>query len=141
MALNIKRIPMGTALAIAVLAVALVGLVVGAPKASAVDFCSGVTLAPYGQGGDRCWGPSRQSLNYSAIRTYQRAGCVDIANSSNVLLASWVCGAAGSAPGLAAAIGYNQDPLGYHKGVIRNNNTSASGTFGGVFACANGCTS
>jgi len=140
-ALTIKRIPVGIALACTMLAVALSGLAFGTARASAVSFCSGVTLAPYGQGGDRCWGPSRQGLNYSAVRTYQRAGCVDIANSSNVLLASWICGAAGSAPGLAAAIGYNQDLLGYHKGVIRNNNLSASGTFGGEFACANGCTS
>lgn len=106
------------------------------PKASATEFCTNVWLAPYGQGGDRCWGPSIQGLSYGAIRTFTRAGCVDIADGNNNLLESWVCGAAGSAPSLAAEIWYQQDFTNNHKAVIRNNNLSFSAQFQGTYACS-----
>jgi len=141
MAESVKRAPAWVSVVGLLLAICIAGLAAATPRASAVTFCGGVTLAPYGQGGDRCWGPSRESLNFAAVVTYQRAGCVNIASSSNVLLQSWVCGAAGSAPQYAASVTYLQDPRGFHKGVIRNNNLSYSATFSGNFGCANGCTS
>lgn len=117
----------------------LLALSVAAPKAEAGgNFCTSVNLAPYGQGGDRCWGPLKQWLNYAQVVTYQRAGCVDVADANNNLLASWVCGAAGSAPATAANMWYQQNLAGYRKAVIRNNNLSYWGTFSGGYNCYNG---
>jgi hypothetical protein len=89
-------------LAAAALAAAAMLATVNVSSASAGNFCTYVWLAPYGSGGDRCWGPSQSTLNYAAVVTYERAGCVNIADGSNNLLASWVCGAAGSNPANAA---------------------------------------
>lgn len=132
-------IKQSAAYSLAVVAIIMLGaLAIAAPKASATNFCTQVNLAPYGQGGDRCWGPVKQWLNYGQVTTFQRAGCVDIADGSNNLLASWVCGAAGSSPQYAANIWYNSDLAGWHKAVIRNNNGSSSGTFSGAYSCYNG---
>lgn len=108
-------------------------------KAAASNFCTNVWLAPYGQGGDRCWGPSAQGVNYAQVVTYTRAGCVSIADGSNNLLTSWVCGGAGSAPGYAAAAYYPYNYSQYRKAVIRNNNTTNGGQFAGGYNCASGC--
>jgi hypothetical protein len=114
-------------------------LSMSAQKAAASNFCTNVWLSPYGQGGDRCWGPSAQGLNFASVSTFTRAGCVSIADGSNNLLTSWVCGAAGSAPGYAAAAYYNSNYLQYRKAVIRNNNTSNGGQFSGGYNCFNPC--
>ena len=127
-----KRVFLGTvALAVACLALLMA---VSAPTASAGAFCSGVYLTPYGQAGDRCWGPAQKGLFYADIVTYERAGCVNIADVNNNLTQSWVCGAAGSAPGVAAQVSIPHSGL-YYKGVIRNNNTSQYGVFKGGMAC------
>ena len=109
-----------------------------AAKASAggANFCTNAWLAPYGQGGDRCWGPSQRGTNQANVVTFTRAGCVSIASGSNTLLTSWVCGAASSAPQTAATVYYNKDLEQFRKGVIRNNNLSYSGQFSGGQSCA-----
>lgn len=106
-----------------------------ASPASAGLFCNYVWLAPYGQGGDRCWGPAQRALNWASVRTYERAGCVNIADVNNNLTQSWACGGAGSAPGYAAAVGIPIYPNSYYKGVIRNNNLSFGGRFTGEMSC------
>jgi hypothetical protein len=103
-----------------------------APKASASIFCANVQLAPFGSGGDRCWGPAMDAINWGEVRTTNRAGCVDIADASNNLLASWNCTAAGTSTTI-----FVSSPLGvYRKVVIRNNNTNNPGVFTGAQQCA-----
>lgn len=120
-------------------AVVLALLFVNTQKASAIQFCWGANLAPYGQGGDRCWGPAANAMNYAAVVTQGRAGCVDIADGANNLLTSWVCGGSGSWPANAAEV-YLWNYFGtWRKGVIRNNNTANWGVFGGQYNCLNSC--
>lgn len=131
---SLHRTAMVSVLALAAAVVLLLSF--ATPKASAGGaFCQEVWLAPYGKGGDRCWGPSVYGLSYAALITHERAGCVTIADGSNNLLTSWVCGAAGSAPANAAELwlanyAYNR------KGVIRNNNLSYGGYFRGTYNCS-----
>jgi hypothetical protein len=118
----------------------MVLLLSAVPRAQAGTFCTNVSLAPYGQGGDRCWGPSLLNLNYGDVHTQERAGCVAIADGSNNLLTQWKCGAAGSWPGFSAWASIQ--PGGYgsnQKAVIRNNNLSSWGKFGGGYNCYGGC--
>jgi len=123
----------------AILVICLTFLLSSAPSASAVEvFCGESWLAPYGQGGDRCWGPATNGLDFAAVVTHERAGCVDIADGSNNLQHSWVCGAAKSAPGLAAEVGVAGGLVVYYKGVIRNNNESFSALFAGREKCVQG---
>jgi hypothetical protein len=103
--------------------------------AAAAGFCTNAWLSPYGQGGDRCWGPAKRALYRAEVITYERAGCVNIADGSNNLTQSWACGPSGSAPGYAAAVGIPIYPNFYYKGVIRNNNLSFSGKFSGFMVC------
>ncbi|MBK5218653.1 MAG: hypothetical protein JJE35_02525 [Thermoleophilia bacterium] len=110
-------------------------LLAAAPKASATLFCQNVQLNPYGQGGDRCWGPALKSLNWGQVLTVNRAGCVDIADTSNNLLSSWNCAAAGA----EATIFVSNDLTTYRKVVIRNNNVSNAGTFTGGQQCVLSC--
>lgn len=107
-----------------------------APASASENYC-GVTLAPYGQSGDRCYGTGA-FLFGTTVETFERAGCVDVANSENVLLQSWSCGAAGSWPGPAAEILFSNDGV-RRKGVARNNNTSFSGFFDAGEVCYSGC--
>lgn len=109
-------------------------------KARAGDFCgtagSPVWVNPYGSGGDKCWGTAHYQLDWAAVRTYERAGCVTIAEGTT-LLTSWVCGAAGSAPEYAAeASKFNGEH--YYKGVVRNNNLSNGTYISGLNACLGG---
>lgn len=123
----------------AILAICLMFILSSAPSASAVEvFCGESTLKPYGQGGDRCFGPATSGLDFAAVVTHERSGCVDFSDTSNNLKASWVCGAAKSAPGLAAEIGWSGAPGVYFKGVIRNNNESFSALFAGREKCFQG---
>lgn len=129
------RVKLGLLMSAALLAAWIVSFG-AAPNASANQaFCSGVSLAPYGQGGDRCWGPSANGLDMGWVITVQRAGCVTIADGSNNLLTSWVCGPAGSSPGLAASVFLASAPGVWRKAVIRNNNLSNSGNFSGIYGC------
>jgi hypothetical protein len=101
-------------------------------QAAGENFCTNVWLNPYGSGGDRCWAPGHTTLYHAMVVTHERAGCVDIANGSNELLFSWVCGPAGSSPATAATI-YDFAHEGvFRKGVIRNNNLSFGGHFDGA---------
>jgi len=125
-----------TALFMTFAVVGILYLAVAVPRASAlVAFCDHVTLQPYGHSGDRCWGPGNYLLNAS-VSTEERAGCVDFANSENVLLQSWVCGAKESHP---AAYVYAVNDGKKRKGVIRNNNLSFTGVFIGNEVCYEGC--
>lgn len=116
---------------------AIAGWVVAAPQsAQASNFCTNVFLAPYGQGGDRCFSNLAQTASAGVV-THERAGCVDFADGSNNLLRSWVCGAAGSGGGFAVLI-YNGDTNIWIKSVIRNNNLSYGAHFDGGRTCYNG---
>jgi hypothetical protein len=108
------------------------------PPASATttyDFCN-VTLAPYGQYGDRCYSWGGGDLAVIAFVTYERSGCVTTANGNGDLIQSWKCFPNGSAPG-----GYHLyfgDHI-YRKPVIRNNNLSYKGYFEGGYTCYTPC--
>lgn len=119
-------------LASVVAAMALLGGLVLTPAAKAgveTPIC-GVTLAPYGQSGDRCWGPSQQRLLSVWVSTSQRSGCVTYASPSNELQDSWYCVGSGTSAGK-----YVRNDGGYHKAVVRNNNLTYSGWFGGKQIC------
>jgi len=105
--------------------------------ASANEPLCGVYLQPYGQPGDRCYGAGHPLFGVTMV-TYERAGCVDVANSNNELLLAWKCAAAGSAPGPAAELHFANDGV-RRKGVIRNNNLSFKGYFSGTVACYYEC--
>jgi hypothetical protein len=116
----------------AVLALAVAYFAVTASSALAGEnFCSKAYLQPYGHSGDRCWGPGHFGLIGASVSTYERAGCVDIANGSNELMFSWVCGSAGTAPNAAANIFDIYHEGIFRKGVIRNNNLSFAAYFNG----------
>lgn len=114
---------------------------ISASKASAGNFCgtpsSPAWVNPYGQGGDKCWGNALPGLNYAAVITFQRAGCVTLAEGTN-LLTAWVCGAAGSNPSNAAEV-YKWNYSNWWKGVVRNNNVSYGTNITGGHNCLGGC--
>jgi len=97
-------------------------------------FCDGVTLAPYGQWGDRCYAwewQAHSELVWVTVRDFQRSGCADYAPQySGELKSSWAC--------------FAKETWGYkwvspvtttpYRGVIRNNNLSYNGTFDGEVA-------
>jgi hypothetical protein len=85
------------------------------------NFCY-TTLAPYGQGGDRCWGSMQYMYGINLV-TYERAGCVDVANGSNELLQSWTC------IGNSNVAEFHYEPTIRRKAVARNNNLTNSGFF------------
>lgn len=103
-----------------------------ASTAKAENYCH-VYLQPYGQGGDRCYSYSRY-IHGVTMATYERAGCLSVANGSNQLLMSWQCAAAGSIPAAAVTLWFNDDGI-RRKGVIRNNNLSYKGYFSGNVTC------
>lgn len=132
-----KRVGVASALLAAILFVMVIG---SAPKASASIFCEASYLAPYGSGGDRCYGPSNKGLDWAGVVTQERAGCVAILDGANNFLTSWVCGGAGSTPATAASVSYGGGFLTNQKGIIRSNNQSFSAWFRGQQACfAEGC--
>lgn len=108
----------------------------GAPRALAGENFCGVTLQPYGHSGDRCYGVGHPLFGISLV-TYERSGCMDVANSSNELLEAWTCEPAKSAPA-AYELHYLNDGV-RRKGVIRNNNLSLTGFFAGAEACYSEC--
>lgn len=103
-------------------------------NASAADnFCHQV-LQPYGHSGDRCWGLSRD-LRGSGMNTYERAGCLVIANGQNELLESWHCTDANST---IEIIGIPNDGIN-RKGIARNNNLTYSAYFAASDYCWFNC--
>lgn len=100
--------------------------------AAVINFCSSVSLAPFGQAGDRCfaghdhWG----HIMYSTIQTFERAGCVNYAGWYYELYASWKCVGKNSTTYI-----YVPNDGGSYQGVIRNNNSSYSGKFSGSYTC------
>ncbi len=133
-----SSIPSGRRLkAIAVAGGATVGVCLAlmlstASPASAGAFCSGVQLNP----SQICWGPAYAGLDYANVVTYNRAGCVAIANGSNQLQSLWRCGpAAGGA--IAAEVTIPPNPSANFKGLIQNYGVGV-GTFTGHHLCALG---
>jgi hypothetical protein len=121
----------------AVLAVVALASSVGPATALAGENFCGVTLQPYGQNGDRCWGAGHPLFGVTLV-TYETSGCITVADKNNNLLESWSCAAAKSAPGPAIELHYLNDGL-RRKGVIRNNNLSTKGFFAGLEACYSEC--
>jgi hypothetical protein len=110
------------------------GAVVGPiADAAAEPFCQAVTLAPYGQYGDRCYAWEWEAHPYLAIvsiQTDERAGCVTSADLSGNLKESWYCIGNGSSGW--KYVNYTSEP---RRGVIRNNNLNYSGRFWGAYTC------
>lgn len=113
-------------------------MAMAAPKAQAASYFCGTTedpgwVNPYGDGGDKCWGPAKYQLYWAIVRTYERAGCVTLAEGTD-LLTSWVCGPAGSAPNGSVTVSkYNYS---YNwKGVLRNNNLTYGTHINGSYEC------
>ncbi len=109
------------------------------PKASAqthYNFCQ-VTLAPYGQYGDQCMAWGGGYLLNATITTYERAGCLTVANGQGNLIQSWTCFPKSGGAG-AYIMSWSNDGT-YRKPVIRNNNLSFSGKFAGSYDCYYPC--
>jgi hypothetical protein len=124
----------GSATLLALAALVAIMLVANVQAAKAGENFCGVTLQPYGHSGDRCYGASHHIYGVNIV-TYERAGCVDIANGSNELLQSWQCIGKESSGELQ---GIPNDGVN-RKGVIRNNNLSFTGFFNGAEFCYTGC--
>jgi len=110
-----------------------------APPASATtayNFCN-VTLAPYGQSGDRCYAWGGGYLYGVDLVTYERSGCSTVSDGSGNLIQSWTCFPKGSSPA-AYELHWVNDGV-YRKPVIRNNNLSYSGHFAGAYGCFYPC--
>lgn len=110
-------------LASAVALVTVLGSSAPSAMAANENFC-GIVLAPFGQNGDRCWGAGHYIYDVNLV-TYERAGCVDVANSNNELLQAWQC------VGSTSSWSLIMEPTMRRKGVVRNNNVNNSGKFGG----------
>jgi hypothetical protein len=108
-----------------------------APKASAglqENFCTEVTLPPYGSYGDHCyawvWQAQPRLINVN-IMTYERAGCVSYAGPSGYTVQdSWYC-----IGNYSQGLRYVKNDGQSHRGVIRNNNLSYSGRFNAGQTC------
>ena len=127
----IRALPGGTGRLTILLVAVLAALAVwsassAVPRAAATaeNFCTGAWLQPYTTGGDRCTAPNGAYLVQVIIQTYERAGCESLQNNG-VVLDSWVC------TGSNSAIYSNYDGTRWAHGIIRNNNLSFAGKFGG----------
>lgn len=107
-----KRLAALTALALALLSAALVSGPISNANAGAAYFCNGAWVAPYGQGGDRCWGPGQNLTGVQAIA--QQSVCVNAAQNG-VLVQSWNCAPAANWAGM----GFNGTR--WLNPVVRNN--------------------
>jgi hypothetical protein len=102
-------------------------------------FCQ-VTLAPYGQNGDRCsaWGGGY--LFEAGVIGYNHSACIDFTNGiDNNLMYSWACAPAPQ-PGQFTykAVNYGNDGV-YRKPIIRNNTTGDSNKVEGWYKCYTDC--
>jgi hypothetical protein len=129
-----KRVSLGLA-GLVVAIVMYAGMSFGSvAHASAEGFCDGVTLAPYGNYGDRCYAWVWEAHPYLAIvsmETRERAGCMtSAAGEGYELRESWYCiGNYGSG---FKYVNSTPEP---RRGVIRNNNLNYSGKFYGAYTC------
>ena len=95
-------------------------------------FCSDWWLQPFGRSGDRCaaghnhWG----RIMSVTIRTYTRAGCVNYEGWYGELYQSWNCYGNETYGSI-----YVPNDGGSYDGIIRNNNLSYTGKFGGAYSC------
>lgn len=118
------------AIGAALLAISMAFLFSWAPPALAGNFCPSVHLLA----GQECWGEARKGLDYAAVKTHETAGCVAIANTSNVLVTEWKCGPA-TKDSIAAEVWYTEfNPELYYKPVIFDNQGKA-GEYGGLQNC------
>lgn len=123
-ALRLSATHARAAAATAAILATMVGISLAPSSAMANEnFCPTVTLAPYGQGGDRCWGTMQYMFGIN-METHERAGCVDVANGSNGLLQSWTC------VGTYNTAKFHYSPTIRRKGVVRNDNFTYTGVFG-----------
>jgi hypothetical protein len=86
-------------------------------NAGAAYFCNGAWLAPYGQGGDRCYGPGQYLTGVQAI-SGQHSVCVNATQNGN-LVASWNCAPVSNWAGMGF------DGSRWLNPVVRNNTTGA----------------
>src|ERR1044071_7556533 len=100
---------------------------------AAENFC-GVYLQP--SLSQRCYSAGHPLFGVHLV-TFEKAGCVAVANSSNELLQTWTCKPAGSSPGPAAELHFANDGI-RRKGVIANYAGSV-GYFAGSVACYAEC--
>jgi len=126
-------------MAAVLLAALLYLLAMGGPasKASAgveENFCTEVTLSPYGHYGDHCYAWVWQAhvrLLSVKMMTYERAGCVSYAGPEGYTVQdSWVC-----IGNYSQTLRYVRNDGASHRGVIRNNNLSYSGRFNAGQIC------
>jgi hypothetical protein len=100
------------------------------PALATGNFCPSVHLGA----GQECWGEARKGLDYAAVKTHETAGCVAIANTSNVLVTEWKCGPA-TKGSIAAEVWYTEfNPELYYKPVIFDNQ-GKPGEYGGLQNC------
>src|SRR5215217_6679784 len=105
---------------LALLGAAAVLLAAHPSRASAGEnICTNVTLQRFGAAGDRCFSTLHNLFNATVI-TFEKAGCVSVADSANNITMEWRCGARGSSPTWAAEIFPPLDGVN-RKGAIRNN--------------------
>lgn len=132
-----RAISMG--MAAMLLAALLYVFAMGGPasKASAnlqENFCTGVTLSPYGSYGDRCYAwvwQARVKLVSVTIMTYERAGCASYSGPDGYTIQdSWFC-----IGNYSQALRYVKNDGEAHRGVIRNNNLTYSGKFNAGQLC------
>lgn len=98
-------------------------------------FCWKVTLAPYGQYGDRCnsWGGGY--LRDSSVYGYYHSACIDYTNGVNQnLMYPWAC----TPKGTFRYVGFWNDGI-YRKPIIRNNTTGDTNMVEGWYECYTDC--
>ena len=126
---------LGMATATVMCVAALSGPIAKAPAFPAQEsFCSSVTLSPYGQQWDNCYAwvwQAHPKMSDVRITTHERAGCVSYSGAEGYAIEdSWYCVPKGTY-GIRLV---KKDGL-PHRGVIRNNNLSYPGVFGGGQTC------
>jgi hypothetical protein len=130
-----RRVSRQVALIVTLLIAAAAYLIVEVESASANNFCSGVTLAPYGHSGDRCLATYGNYLDSTTVHDHERAGCIDV-TYNGTLLQSWQCAAAEN----VSTLYFFGDEWKVRQPIIRNNNLSNPGVFDGTYICVlNNC--
>lgn len=124
---------------IAAMALYFSATVSSAAAQTSYNFCA-VTLAPYGQYGDRCssWGGGY--LSESSVIGYDHSACIDYTNGINEnLMYSWACAPAPQ-PGqfTLREVDFWNDGI-YRKPIIRNNTTGDSNKVAGHYNCYTDC--
>lgn len=104
-----------------------------APNPGQNNFCSAVTLQPFGHNGDRCDAGNDNWARIASVTilTEARAGCANYHGWYGEYYRSWACFGNYGGGLIYVAPGDN----GSYIGIIRNNNLSFSGRFWGGFYC------